>query len=199
MADLAHGRTDAELTDFADEHLVYEGRMLVYAVNRLWALRGERSPERNAHLESFAVHSRCLRDFIWGRRNKRNPEDAFAFDYCHPGDWEKRFPLSKVPPALSDIDKRFRAGREVVHLSYHRLDVGKGLRKRWPPKVVLGELAPPLQVLADLALPERMNDATREALRDLERHGPEAGAASVATGAYFGGTIPVATSAIRPS
>ncbi len=172
--------------------------MLVYSVNRLWQLRQEVGPERNAHLESFVVHTRCLGDFIWGSRRKSKPHDAFASDYCRPGEWESRFTPGALPPALEDIEARYRAGREVVHLSYFRLDVRESGGKNWPPGLVLAEIVPPLLVLADLALRERMNDGTRVALRDLERHGPEAGAASVATGAYFGGTISVASSAIRP-
>ena len=188
-----HDRSDVELTDFAHEHLVYEARMLVYAVNRVVQL--SQGPEANAYLESFAVHARCLRDFIWGKRTKHNPQDAFASDYCAPGVWEKRWPDMTIPHPIQNIDHRVRIAREVVHLSYTRLEV---TRKGWRPKPVLAGIAGPLSDLADLALPERMDDATRAALRDPERFGEEAGAKSVATGGYFGGTIPVSRSTIEP-
>lgn len=187
---LTHSRSNDELREFAHEHLVYEARMLVYAVAEMRGLR--KGPERNAYLESFAVHARCLRDFFWGKRDrKRKQEDAYAFDYCASGVWEARYPEASMPRALKNIDDRLRIGREVVHLSYRRLDVrGKG----WHPQAVLREIAAPLDTLADLALPARMDGPTRAALRDPETFGREAGAASVATGGSFAGTIPVATS-----
>ena len=74
--------------------------------------------------------------------------DAFAFDFCEQGKWERERPVE--PPALVEIGKRRRAGREVVHLAYHRLSIDaetKGLRTRDPwrasqlPRLRPGETA----------------------------------------------------------
>jgi hypothetical protein len=127
-----------------------------------------------------------LRDFLWADRGK-HPDDAFAADFCSPGTCEQE--RGSVPPTLRDFDDRDRAGREVVHLTYHRLDIDPAA-KGWRCDLAFAEIAKALTRFAELAQPERLEAKTKKALQDLSVHSEEVGAASVATGAYYGGTIP---------
>jgi hypothetical protein len=63
-------RTDDNLHEWADEHLLYEAQMLAYTTARL---RGHQiaNPERNMLIESFAIHARCLREFLWHGRSSK--------------------------------------------------------------------------------------------------------------------------------
>jgi hypothetical protein len=182
--------SDSDLTGWAREHLVYEGKMLAYTAIRLSEIFDlPRDQESNLLLEGFAIHTRCLRDFLWGRRKPSQPMDAFAVDFCAPGAWELK--RGSVPPALSEMDKRNRLGREVVHLSYHRLEVPAEI-KDWPVSEIVREIVNGLCDFAFEALPERLDDDTRRTLIDLASPSPGVGPISVATGMdyrYTGGTI----------
>lgn len=99
------------------------------------------------------------------------------------GVWERE--RVSLPPALSDIEKLRRAGREVVHLSYHRLTVDDEA-KDWDCGEIYGEIADELARLADVAMPSRMDAEARGALRDLVARDANVGPASVAKGAVYG-------------
>jgi hypothetical protein len=177
---------DDQLKRWAREHLVYEGRMLSFTAVRLLEREGiSRDPESNALLEAFAVHVRCLRDFLWGQR-RNQPMDAFADDFCDGGVWERK--RGPEPAALDEIGDRNRAGREVVHLTYHRLSIDAE-KKDWDCGEIYVEIVDALAVLAEFAVPTRMDDETRIALQDLQTHSPGVGTLSVATGAIYGQAI----------
>jgi hypothetical protein len=72
----------------------------------------------------------------------------------------------RLPPPLAEIRDRERTGREVVHLSYHRLGIPIAT-KDWAVGEILMEIIYPLEHLAVQALPERMDEPTRFALSDL--------------------------------
>jgi hypothetical protein len=159
--------TASELRSWASEHLMYEVDSLVYATVELG-----KTPEgriENALLESFAVHARCLNDFLWHDRRKSKPRDAFAADFCRPGAWEKT--RDALPQdALGEVRRRRRFGREVMHLTYDRIDgdgEAYGEEKEWPCGVVLLELATALGAFAKLALGDRLDDQTRATLSGL--------------------------------
>lgn len=182
--------SDADLVCWAREHLVYEARMLAYTAVELAKRRDSpRDLESNVLLEAFAIHTRCLRDFLFGQRG-RHPMDSFAADFCAPGVWEEM--RGDVPPALAEIDDRNRLGREVVHLTYERSAVPAEI-KDWPVSDIVGEIVEALNDFAFEAMPERLDDETREALTDLEGSPPPGvGPISVATAIqvpYAGGTI----------
>ncbi len=80
--------------------------------------------------------------------------DAFAVDFCAPGVWELKH--GSVPPELSEMDNRKRLGREVVHLSYHRLEVPAEI-KDWPVSEIVREILDGLCDFAFEALPERLD------------------------------------------
>ena len=70
----------------------------------------------NGLLESFAIHSRNLLDFVWLEKPMK-PTDAVAADYFPEGDWK--------PPEQSErlSNLKDRVGKEIVHLSYNRLTI----------------------------------------------------------------------------
>jgi hypothetical protein len=188
-------RSDAELMQWAHEHLVYEAAMLSHAVEK-FANKRLSDQDHNAFMESFAIHLRCLRDFLWGKRRPHNPEDAFASDFCDPGVWETRRP--PLPAALKAIEgKRQRIGREIVHLTYHRLDI-EAEAKDWDLTELMRAIAEGLDEFAEVAKPERLHPKTRRALAltpkdyrvlvtsDSDERGPSLVAASIPV---TGGTI----------
>jgi hypothetical protein len=154
-------RSDADLMRWAHEHLVYEAAMLSHAVDR-FASNQLSDQDHNAFLESSAIHVRCLRDFLWGSRKKNEPEDAFAFDFCDPGVWEQaRPPLADALRAIEG-DRR-RIGREIVHLTYYRLDIGVET-KDWDLSALIAAITKGLHTFAEVAKEDRLHPNTREAL-----------------------------------
>lgn len=110
------------LRRFADEHLLYEAGVLYEVTVKLMNRHHKDDPiAENALLESFGVHSRNLIDFLW-RDKPMKGTDAIASDYV--GEWEA--------PAMSERLSRVkgRVGKEMVHLSYNRLDVSED-EKGW--------------------------------------------------------------------
>lgn len=179
--------SDTELAAWAGEHLVYEGRMLAFAAVRLAERDGlPPAPDSNALLECFIVHVRCLHDFLWHHRRVDQPMDAFAGDFCADGEWEASRP--PVPPALTAVRNRHRPGREMAHLSYHRGTIDAE-SKAWKVGELYEEIAHALATLTTVALPSRLDEATRAALADLTAHTPTVGTPSVATGATYGVAI----------
>jgi hypothetical protein len=181
--------SDEKLTIWAREHLVYEGVMLAHTARRVAELvHAPRDAESNMVVECFAIHVRCLDDFLWASRGDRHELDAFAADFCAPGVWERE--RGKRPPALIEVRTRSRTGREIVHLSYHRLDV-PAATKDWPVGEIAKGIIDALDVLAAHALPERLDDRTRAALRSLSTPTHVSASPSTATHVgYTGGTVP---------
>lgn len=164
--------------------------MLAYTAVQLAKRRDlPRDPESNVLLEAFAIHTRCLRDFLFGQRGG-HAMDAFASDFCAPGDWEEV--RGEVPPTLVELDDRNRLGREVVHLTYERGAVPAEI-KDWPVSDIVREIVEALDDFALEALPDRLDPDTRRALTDLQSAPPPGvGPISVATAIqvpYTGGTI----------
>lgn len=171
--------SDEELTEWADEHLAYEAWMLAFASLMLARPDLPRDEMSNVFLESFAIHARCLRDFLFGHRDRLHKgRDAFAIDFCPEGEWENA--RGPIPAGLSELDERRRYGREIVHLSYDRSAVSPEM-KDWPIGRVLEEIDDLLRALADTALPERLSPELRETLRSGTGPGSRSLPVSVAT------------------
>lgn len=169
--------------------------MLSHAVEK-FANKRLSNQDRNAFMESCAIHIRCLRDFLWGQRRPHNPEDAFASDFCDQGVWETGRP--PLPAAVNAIEgKRQRIGREIVHLTYHRLDI-KAETKDWDLTELMRAIAEGLHEFAKMAKPERLHPKTRQVLAltpkdyrvlvasDNDESGPSLVAASIPV---TGGTV----------
>jgi len=143
---------------------MYEVTTLVYATVEIGNLPDEPSAQENVLLESFAVHARCLDHFLWRGRDRKE-RDAFAADFCAPGDWERQR-NGLVRSALDEIENGRRFGREVMHLTYDRID-GYGDSKEWPCGEATLEIAVALERFAPTALPDRLDDETRDFLASL--------------------------------
>lgn len=195
-------RSDAELRSWAHEHLIYEAGMLLHTCGAA-ANPDLDAVDQNALIESFAVHVRCLRDFLWKDQRMR-AQDALASDFCAPNIW--RIARGDLPPALAEIEgERNRIGREIVHLTYHRLDIDSE-SKAWRMGEILQAILECLARFVHTADPRRITGKTQQALRLMIRLVPRDGEPlrigpyipgwSPATGAiqvdddYAGGTIP---------
>jgi hypothetical protein len=113
---MARERPSVErLRCFAEEHLLYEAGMLYEITGKLMN-RHHRDDQvvENALLESFGIHNRSLIDFLWQEQPMRKT-DAIARDWIE--DWRA--------PEMSGLLKgvKDRVGKEMLHLSYNRLDV----------------------------------------------------------------------------
>jgi len=109
------------------KHLEYEVDMLQMTAQGLASHVADNSAIGNALVESFAIHSRNLIDFLWPEGTKSDhvlAEDFFTEKKKEQ--WHQHRPA--MPQNLKD--SRIRGHKEIAHLSYDRLNVF-GAKKRW--------------------------------------------------------------------
>lgn len=138
---------------FADEQLVYEAGMLHELTVKLMNRHHQDDPiVENPLLESFGIHSRNLIDFLWLGKPMKDT-DAIAADYVT--DWNA--------PAMSDrlSGVKDRVGREMVDLSYNRLDVD---RKGWQVLGIGPEITSAFGTFAIAVPADRVSDDWHEAV-----------------------------------
>ncbi len=125
-------RTDEELKETAEGPIVYEVDMLRKCASVLSSPLNQLT--QNMALESFLVHVRNLREFLYDAGT--NPDDVVAGDFFPgPGQWEAiRPPMPKVIE-----DNRERLNKALAHISYSRLKY-KGPAKKWPSQHIASEL-----------------------------------------------------------
>ena len=125
-------RTDEELKETAEGPIVYEVDMLQECARVL--SRPLNQLTQNMALESFLVHVRNLREFLYDAGT--NPDDVVAGDFFPgPGQWEGiRPPMPKVIE-----ENRYRLNKSLAHISYSRLKY-KGPTKEWPSQQIASEL-----------------------------------------------------------
>ncbi len=113
-------RTQQELLD-ASGHLGYEVWMLRHTAARLSGMSP--GPERNAALESFTVHARLLYQFFDPMPpTPPRADDVCAWHYVVGGESAWQTALPAMPPELADVTTR--VGKEIAHLTYHRVTIG---------------------------------------------------------------------------
>ena len=162
--------TDQELLKFSQEHLSYEIYSL-YAALELFAkgpvldpakfVEGFNIVSRNLFLEGVITHSRCLYEFLYFERSKKFPDDARATDFFEsPESWIKLRP--EIPPHFKEFYDR--AGEEVVHMSFNRLDKTQ-ITKRWDLYTLTNDLFTTLLLFANNANPRKLHPHVK---RDLE-------------------------------
>ena len=124
------------------EHVLYEVQMLFAMADHLRDhVKGNVTlpwPVLTAFIESFAVHTRVLYEFLWhdpsAKPNPKSTHDGFASEYFPPGDWAK---------IRDNVQKKkleglwARTGSEIVHLSYKRIALSQEA-KVWEFDVVAG-------------------------------------------------------------
>jgi hypothetical protein len=155
------GRTDDQLAEWAVEHLIYEVDMLVFALERLTQVQPE-TLDANLALESFAVHARCLFDFLWTKPNPAYDDDAFASDFSEG--WNGR--RDAIPAHLAEVRDRRRFGQEIFHLTYNRIS-GSGEEKIWLCGQMGLEIAAALGLFSRLARPAALDRRTRSRLSSI--------------------------------
>jgi hypothetical protein len=141
---------DDELKRFAEEHVIYEANMLRGLGTKLFNRHHKDDPlVENACPESFTIHCRLILDFLYVDE-PRVPTDAAAGDYFEDDRWQKARPA--VSERLDTINSR--VGKEIVHLSYKRLDIPED-EKGWVVVSLGLELAGTLALWASL-VPEHL-------------------------------------------
>ena len=91
-------------------------------------------PQKMACIESFAMHARVLEAFLWDKRRKAYPDDGLAIDFFDDGVWESI--RGRVQRSALD-NLRARAGHEIAHLSYKRVNKPETVRQ-WKFDVIAG-------------------------------------------------------------
>jgi hypothetical protein len=102
--------TDAELTAYSAEHILYELQLLWYTATELSKMTTP-TPVASVYLESFIIHLRNLTLFFFTKAGDERDDDVIATDFC-PG-WS-----GTISPALRAA--RERANKEVSHLTLQR-------------------------------------------------------------------------------
>jgi len=89
----------------------------------------------NCIIESFGIHARCLRDFLFNMKREKN-DDMLAVDFLdNITDWKQHIMQNKR--ILENLDKR--VGKELAHLTYER--VGKtSQEKHWPKNKIVNDI-----------------------------------------------------------
>jgi len=127
------------LANETDQELVQKSIRLYYEIEMLVACRdkldnGDYPDEfvEKALLESFLIHARALRDFLYKSRSKKSHgksrctrparrDDIIAEDFFDdPGDWTKVLDEKGEPKSLS-YKMRREVGKEIAHLTEYRL------------------------------------------------------------------------------
>jgi hypothetical protein len=144
--------TPQQLKEFSGEHLYYEIRML-YGVLDIFKDQ-EKIKDRfiyNALIESFVIHTQIILDFFYVPQMK--PDDAKAIHFVRD--------VTIWKEALPPYERYFRKfnrrrSREVVHLSYSRLEV-KGEDKTWYPEKTTEHIKLIVDLFLEHADPDRLH------------------------------------------
>ena len=155
IADLS----DAELTEYSKKHILYEIHMLAGSANLMacdvaagdpgleWALG-------NSRVESFAIHTRNLVDFLYPRHPCDTDVTAAAF----------LLDGTALRPMTQELHTaRRRADKEVAHLTTSRRDDGDP-GKLWAPSL-LTEIFRVLDEFARAAIPSKLDVSIGEYVR----------------------------------
>ena len=114
-------RTDREFRNFGNRVLVYEVTELLNSLNLLSTQDFTRASVlryRNALVESAAIHSRNIIEFLYFTKSKRHPGDVRATDYGVDWTTKWRHDSTALLPTLYR-----RASKQVGHVTAGRLGV----------------------------------------------------------------------------
>jgi hypothetical protein len=132
---------ETELQAFSGEHLYYEWEMVFFTAPLCIQYREPKDVDeqviKNALLESFAIHVRVLKAFLFDPRGRL--DDVISDDYvANPEEWRRaRGPVPEILRRASD-----RTGGEVAHLTTRRQS--EPAAKHWPLQELLQALTPPV-------------------------------------------------------
>lgn len=161
-----HSLTDAELKAYAEEHLQYEVDMFIWSAGILvflapykdkgylpWAIN-------NALLNTFAVHSRNLIDFLYSRsRRKDYATDIVIQDYVETD------VLTQNLPAISALleEALNKANQQVAHLTLKRIEYEKA-GKEWKFVEVVKHVCQAFSSIAPHIPDSRISDNLKQKL-----------------------------------
>jgi len=143
----------------ASNHLHYEIMMLVAVANGLASGIFGEGPITNALLESFVIHVRAVMDFLYAPENAQT-DDVIAEDFFQtPESW------AQLRPGLSELlsQAKPRAGKEVAHLTYARLDV-KPETKPWQFVQIASEISTVINVFLQNAPKDKFGSQWRQSI-----------------------------------
>jgi hypothetical protein len=138
------------LIKFSYEHLYYEIWMLYRICDILINGVADKCIE-NALLESHIMHARIILDFLYGK--VRYDDDARIEDYMdNVSEWQ-----SMLPPKDTLLEQIYQRGhKEIVHLSYKRLEVAPD-KKQWEFYKITKAIMQRVNLFLDKANPELLD------------------------------------------
>jgi hypothetical protein len=148
------------LIEFSREHLYYEIWMF-YEVGKILAGSVQNLLIRNALLESFLMHARIILDFLDNKKLK--DDDAIANDYL-PCSVDLKLVMSPKSELLEDVHRR--GHKELVHLSYKRLEVELE-NKKWEFLKMMGEVKQRIDLFLDKADRQLIHNRLRDYIKTL--------------------------------
>jgi len=138
--------SDADLTAYSGEHLLYELQYFRFTAREL-TQQTKASPMVSVLLESFGIHLRNLIDFFYTPSGKEREDDVIASDFC-PG-W------SETISSTLEVAK-VRANKEISHLTLDRKsDSDKG--KPWDVAGLFKEVSDVAKTFASKASPTKLS------------------------------------------
>ena len=151
---LRDARADNDLRKISTD-LYYEVWMLESLARAIASGATGKGPLANAVLEAFTIHVRVVMDFLY--MDNPRPDDVVAQDFLPPGTEWRRL----CPPITNALElARKRAGKEVAHLSYARLDVTSDT-KPWPFLEIAEDVSKALNVFLQRVPREKLDDVWR--------------------------------------
>ena len=150
------------LIAFSGEHLFYEIRML-YGVSEVLLKGVNDFCIHNALLESYVIHASIILDFFYQPQD--TTDDARAAHYMNDvRKWKKILPAHD--PVFSKFHKK--RNKEVVHLSYKRLEV-KPEEKKWGVAAMTEKIKNLVNLFLDHANPDVLHPKMYELRRRKEK------------------------------
>jgi hypothetical protein len=102
------------------EHISYEIEMFELSASRLGSGNLDQF-QRNAFLETFILHARCLIDFLYLPNNTKSDDVVADHFFDNPENFHRSRP--KLQSLIETQTLKPRAGKEIAHLTYKRLEV----------------------------------------------------------------------------
>ena len=156
-----------QLIAFSGQHLYYEITMF-FGVKNLLKKDIEDFYVYSALLESMIIHGSVILDFFYKPPQKE--DDASALDYIDDiARWKK------LRPSYDKYFRKFhrRRSREVVHLSYKRMEV-KDDERLWNMKKLTPHIKELVRVFMDVANPQLIHPKfyeLKELIEEPQAHG----------------------------
>lgn len=162
-------RTREELRGISAD-LLYELQMLFLMADRLRRHQNGDLvlPEdiKMACIDSFAIHARGVEAFVWDSPRKAYPDDALAIDFFEDREWES---IRERVQRLALDDLRDRAGHEVAHLSFRRVNKPEAARQ-WKFDVIAGVIGNAFRLFLENVASDLLCDGFEERLRATWPH-----------------------------